>query len=118
MIPYHYIKQMVGNHQTPIEKNGCLGYQVDMLGFDVFYPTSIASLTTWRRLTKAPAKEFCLKKNMEKNEYFQSNESFNAENIRKNHVWLGFYCGKNHGAWLATLFFNKKWMLRLILPNL
>ena len=79
-----------------------------MLGFDVFYPhlTSIASPTTWRRLTKAPAKwNFPVQWKLQRRKY------------QENHVRLGFYWGKIHGAWLATLFY-KKLMLRLILPNL
>ena len=89
-----------------------------MLGFDVFYPTSIASLTTWRRLTKAPAKEFCLKKNMEKMNISSPMKASNAQNIRKNHVRLGFLLWKKSWCLACDSFFNKKWMLRLILPNL
>jgi len=58
----------------------------------------------WQKLLP---RSLSLKKNMEKMTNFQSNESFNAENIRKNHVRLGFYWGKIHGAWLATLFLKK-----------
>ena len=109
---------MVGNHQTPIEKNGCLGYQVDMLGFDVFYPTSIASLTTWRRLTKAPAKEFCLKKNMEKMNISSPMKASTQKISGKIMSGWVFIVEKIMVLGLRLFFFNKKWMLRLILPNL